>query len=332
MMTGFLASVGLPASVALAVAWATLAWGLSSGVAKRIMDHPTDRSLHQAPVPRVGGLCILLGATGGFLLLPHWSLHLLALATLAVFAVSLADDMRGVSAVLRLAVHLGAAAVVVFRYGQEAGPLWFWMAVIGLAWMTNLFNFMDGSDGLAGGMAVFGLGFLGYAAWMAGRADLAGIAFVLAGAALAFLGFNFPPAKVFLGDAGSAPLGFLSGGLAFVGMREGAWPVWYPLLVFSPFIADATATLVLRLWRGGNILQAHREHYYQRLVQLGWGHRRTALVYYAVMLGAGLSGSWGLGQPFAVQFVLCAVWSVAYLVAMLTVNRMWFSHASRAGR
>ena len=170
-----------------------------------------------------------------------------------------------------------------------------WQAVLALAtmWVTNLYNFMDGSDGLAGGMALFGFGAYALAAWLAGDAVFVVVAASIAAAAAAFLVFNFPPAKVFMGDAGSIPLGFLAAALGILGWRAGHWPLWFPVLVFSPFIIDASVTLARRLLRGERVWRAHRSHYYQRLVQLGWGHRNTALAEYALMAGCGAARALG---------------------------------------
>ena len=144
---------------------------------------------------------------------------------------------------------------------------------------------MDGADGLAGGMALFGFGAYSLAAQLAGHVPLAAAGAVLAAASFAFLLFNFHPARLFMGDAGSVPLGFLAAVLGLAGWRDGLWPLWFPLLVFAPFIGDATLTLAKRAARGEWVWQAHREHYYQKLVRMGFGHRGTALICYAAMLG-----------------------------------------------
>ena len=106
----------------------------------------------------------------------------------------------------------------------------------------------------------------------------------LAGASLGFLFFNFPPSRIFMGDAGSIPLGFLSAAVGLHGFLTGQWSWWFGFLVFSPFWVDATVTLLKRLLRGERIWHAHREHYYQRLILSGWSHRRTIASYYFLML------------------------------------------------
>jgi UDP-GlcNAc:undecaprenyl-phosphate/decaprenyl-phosphate GlcNAc-1-phosphate transferase len=188
-------------------------------------------------------------------------------------------------------------------------------------WMTNLYNFMDGSDGLAGGMAVFGFSMYGIAALMGDNQILAMLDFSIVAAALGFLCYNFPPARVFMGDAGSIPLGFLAAAMGLWGWQQGIWPEWFPVLVFSPFVVDASATLVKRLLRGAKVTEAHREHYYQRAIQMGWGHRNVALIEYIMMLGVGISALWSLQQTFPCQLFL--VWGCIYGVVMLSLDLAW---------
>lgn len=293
------------------------------------LDHPNERSLHAAPVPRTGGLGILAGVTAGSLVggLVAWPVLAGAL-TLA--AISLADDIRGLPVPVRLAGHLTVAGLFVALYWQSfPNALWAAAAVIALGWMTNLYNFMDGSDGLAGGMAVFGFGFYAAAAWMAGDAAMASIGAVAAAAAAGFLAFNFPPARIFMGDVGSVPVGFMAGAIGLAGWATGVWSPWYPLLVFSPFIADATVTLVRRALRRERVWQAHREHYYQRMVQLGFGHRNTALVWYGLMVAVGMSGIWAFRQSMFVQLVMMAAWAVIYAGLMVWIDRRWAARARK---
>jgi UDP-N-acetylmuramyl pentapeptide phosphotransferase/UDP-N-acetylglucosamine-1-phosphate transferase len=187
--------------------------------------------------------------------------------------------------------------------------------------MTNLYNFMDGSNGLAGGMALFGFTFYGIAALIAHNDALAMLNFTIGAAALGFLLFNFHPARVFMGDAGSIPLGFLAAAMGLWGWRQDIWAAWFPLLVFSPFIVDASVTLVKRTLRGVKITEAHREHYYQRLIQMGLGHRNVALVWYALMLAGGVSALWVMHQEF--PWLAFVTWAGIYAVLMLAVDVNW---------
>ena len=124
-----------------------------------------------------------------------------------------------------------------------------------------------------------------------------------------------------MGDAGSIPLGFLAAAMGLWGWQQDLWAVWFPLLVFSPFIVDASVTLAKRTLRGVKITEAHREHYYQRLIQMGWGHRNVALVWYALMLGAGVSALRVMHQEF--PWPVFMIWSVIYAMLMLTVDVNW---------
>ena len=287
-----------------------------------VLDQPNARSLHTVPVPRIGGAGLLLGAMAAWLCfsasLP--STVLLGLALLMV--ISLIDDIWHAPVWSRLLIHAIAAAW--FAISLLLGA-YDWLTVlcviIATIWMSNLYNFMDGSDGLAGGMTVIGFGYYGLIAFLAGDHNFAMINFSIAAAAIAFLLHNFHPARVFMGDAGSVPLGFLAAVFGILGWLSQLWTIWVPLLIFSPFIADATVTLTKRLLQGKKIWQAHREHYYQRLVQSGFGHRNTALAAYALMLIAGISAIWINEQDMAVQQWVMLMWGGIYLAAMMFADR-----------
>jgi UDP-N-acetylmuramyl pentapeptide phosphotransferase/UDP-N-acetylglucosamine-1-phosphate transferase len=318
--------IALPA-LAFLVASGLIAWMLKSPLARTVLDHPNERSLHVAPMPRTGGLAIMIAiAFAGIALLPGSLVWLAPTAALA--ALSFVDDLRGLPVVLRFAVQIAVAGIFASWVLAGLPALWIAAAVIATTWLANLYNFMDGSDGLAGGMAVIGFGYTGLAALAAGDAGLGTTSLSITGAAAAFLVFNFHPARIFMGDVGSVPLGFLAAAIGMLGWRTGAWPVWFPILVFSPFIVDATITLARRLLRGDRVWQAHKEHYYQRLIRLGLGHRRTALIEYLVMLAAGASALWAAQQDLSVQSAVLAVWCVLYALGMIGIDRLWKERAS----
>jgi UDP-N-acetylmuramyl pentapeptide phosphotransferase/UDP-N-acetylglucosamine-1-phosphate transferase len=273
-----LARQGLPTAVAVAVSWAVLT--LLMRYADRLpQDRPNARSLHAGPIPRGAGLATWAGWFVGTIWTAGPKPWLIPLV--AVIAISLWDDRRGVPVAVRLAVQAGAAALWLWLAQPNVHPL---AAVIAVVWMANLYNFMDGSDGLAGAMTIVGFAAYAVAAMNAGAPDGA-LFLALAGATAPFLLQNAPPARVFLGDVGAVPLGFLAGVFGIAGYCSGWWPLWFPLLVFLPFIADASATLFYRLVRRARFWEAHREHFYQRLVRLGWGHPGTLRLYSALMLG-----------------------------------------------
>lgn len=309
--------------LAFAITWLTIYWLLRSGLSNLAMDDPNHRSLHTTAVPRTGGIALMIGVlASSSLVLPPWLWLPLGLSV-ALAAVSFADDLFDLSAGWRLLAHLLAAAVLVTA-NMAHYPVWVGIpAVLTVVWMTNLYNFMDGSDGLAGGMALFGFGAYGLAAWLGNDAAFALASWTIAAAAAGFLAFNFHPARIFMGDAGSVPLGFLAAAFGLIGWQRGLWPWWFAPLAFSPFVVDASVTLFKRILRREKIWQAHREHYYQRLVRMKFGHRTTALLEYALMTAAGGSALWGIGRGATEQAALLAFWGVAYLVAMRLVDIEW---------
>jgi UDP-N-acetylmuramyl pentapeptide phosphotransferase/UDP-N-acetylglucosamine-1-phosphate transferase len=250
---------------------------------------------------------------------------------LVLGAVSFWDDRGGLPVTVRFGMQLIAASVVVIwadvtipsiaipavgdvQLGWVAVPV----AVVFLLWMTNLYNFMDGMDGFAGGMTVLGFGCMAYFSWQSHHSFILILSLVISTGAAGFLVYNLPPARIFMGDVGSIPLGFLSGSLILLGVHDGLFDIWVPLLVFSPFVLDATATLVRRVLRRERVWEAHRSHYYQRLVLHGWGHRKTLLSEYGLMLlcmGAALvyrsaSDPWRLAVlvTWAAVFVAIGLW------------------------
>lgn len=313
----YFALLALPVSV-LAV------WLFSRGRAAHLaLDRPNLRSLHTMPIPRTGGLGMIVGvAIGWFAAGVNLPMPLLIGAGLLA-ALSFADDRHNLPSGLRFVAHAAAAIWLVMAL-ETHWNAWTWLILILLiVWMTNLYNFMDGSDGLAGGMALFGFGSYALAAVLQGQADLALASTVIALAALGFLLFNFPPAKVFMGDAGSIPLGFLAAGFGLLGAVRGSWPGWFPLLVFAPFVLDASVTLARRGLRGEKIWHAHKEHYYQRLIRMGWSHRKTALAEYAVMGGSGSIALITLFTPESIGLLIAALWSVVLIALMWLADNRW---------
>lgn len=319
----------LAAAAAFLVALACLQ-GLLRALPRFALDTPNERSLHRAPVPRTGGIAVLLGAASAFAIGggAHW---LPAVLALALAMVSFVDDLAGVSSGLRLASHLCAAAIgVAILSGTDPLPM-FVVLVLAVAWITNLYNFMDGADGLAGGMTVVGFGTYAIAAHGAGVPALALVCVSLSAAAVAFLMHNWHPARIFLGDVGSVPLGFLAALLGLAGWHEGAWPLWFPLLVFSPFIVDATFTLARRLARREQVWRAHRDHYYQRMVRMGFGHRRGALIEYGLMIASASAALFARDLSAQGQAIVLVCAGLAYLGLAALLDRAWARHAHDAG-
>ena len=288
----------------------------------KVLDQPNSRSLHTRPVPRTGGLGLMLGILISWAFLPVRPPLLIWVAVVLLVTISFADDVRGLPVWPRLAIY---AALGAWFSAMTLAAAHGWIVAIAAAlavtWMLNLYNFMDGSDGLAGGMALIGFSCYGTAAWVSGNEPFAIANFCIAAAATAFLLFNFHPARIFMGDAGSIPLGFLAAALGITGWMNGCWPVWFPLLVFSPFIVDASVTLTKRGLRGEKVWRAHREHYYQRLVRSGLGHRNTALIGYILMGATAISALWATRQHTSVQFATVAAWTGIYLIMLRLCDR-----------
>jgi UDP-N-acetylmuramyl pentapeptide phosphotransferase/UDP-N-acetylglucosamine-1-phosphate transferase len=311
-----------------------------------LLDHPNERSSHQRITPRGGGLGVLAAIGLGLglwpALAPRWRPEmasaasvngdtlLVAGAACLVAGVSLRDDLRSLPARLRLVSHLLAAVAAVTALGGFAavevpylgpvrlGPFGTALAVVWIVGLTNVYNFLDGIDGLAGVQ-----GALAGLAWCALGAtlDLPLVAWtgaVVAGACAGFLRQNWPPARIFLGDVGSATLGFLFATLPLLAAHElahrradtagaGLLP-GFALLAVWPFIGDASLTLVRRAARGEPVWRAHRTHLYQRLTTVGWSHASVSGLYAAWAAGCGavalgwVAQSWGaaaaaLGVP-----------------------------------
>jgi UDP-N-acetylmuramyl pentapeptide phosphotransferase/UDP-N-acetylglucosamine-1-phosphate transferase len=307
-------------AIAVAAALSALALAvLVHGRAHLPLDHPIARSLHRRPVLRVGGIAIWAGFVPVALVL-HAQFESGAVwlaAFVAVAAVSIADDWRGVRPGLRLLVQALAALAIslaVFRRYSSgefsaADGITVALAAFAIVWSANLFNFMDGSDGLAALMAACGFGAYGAAALNAGMP--ADVYLALAAATLPFLVVNLPPARVFMGDGGSVPLGFLAAAFGIAGIARETWPAWFPLLVFLPFIADTLVTMIRRIAARENLFRAHKTHYYQRLHQMGAGHAGTLLLYGVLVAGTSASAYFALATNPAAGWQVLGAWTVA---------------------
>ena len=255
-----------------------------------LLDHPNERSSHSSPIPRGAGLVvtpILAAAVGGIGFYgPKAPASAIAAAGLALALgfVSWRDDRRGLPVVLRLVAHAAAIAAALYVM-RDAGPFlggalppWLDLAAAGFLWLwfVNLFNFMDGIDGIAAtetALVGFGAAAVAALAGAAGGLSLIGVSF--AAAATGFLWWNWPPAKIFLGDVGSIPLGFLLGWLLLLLAAEGQWAAALILPLY--YLADATLTLLRRILRRERFWQAHRQHFYQRAARGGMGHAGVTL-------------------------------------------------------
>jgi UDP-N-acetylmuramyl pentapeptide phosphotransferase/UDP-N-acetylglucosamine-1-phosphate transferase len=288
-----------------------LAWLLVGGIRrwarrKNILDIPNERSSHSRPTPRGGGLAIVvLGIACWVGSVPWWQdfqpkIYFGYLgAAIVVAAISWLDDVRGLSSLTRFAAHSLAAGIILLTcgWGQSASLPWFgdfslgvWGIPLTFLWivgLTNAYNFMDGIDGIAAGQAlVAGIGWM-FLGFLLEEPAIIMLGTAIAAANLGFLFHNWPPAKIFMGDVGSAYLGFTFAFLAvWCGRLEPRLALWSALFIW-PFAFDSIFTFFRRLGKGENVFAAHRSHLYQRLVQSGMTHGQVSALY-IVLAAAGL--------------------------------------------
>lgn len=316
-----------------------------------ILDRPNERSSHSSPIPRGGGLAVVAALLAGWPLLLLWQGSVDAAppgadgiwpagvwpdgfwavygAAAVLALVSFADDILTLGAAPRLAAQLLAVALALLSLDglgpvfQGLLPLWLDRLLAGLAWLwfINLYNFMDGIDGITG-VETVGLGVgLALVFLLAGAVPTAGLALLTAAAAAGFLVWNWQPARIFLGDVGAVPLGFLLGWLLLLAAARGQWLA--ALVLPAYYWSDATITLVRRLLRGERVWRAHREHFYQRATQRGRSHAEVARR--VAMTNAGLVAVclFGLFGPAWIAIAAAAV-----LVGLLL---LWMVRGRRPG-
>jgi Fuc2NAc and GlcNAc transferase len=259
---------------------------------QQLLDLPGDRRSHEHPTPRGGGLAVVAALVAAWLLWPgglvHWWLPMAAVLGMAL--VGWIEDRHGLQARWRFLAQAAVATALVVGLGElssirvagtvfEGGAVLSVIGVIAAVWLINLYNFMDGSDGLAAGQGVW-VGAIFFVLFAeASQPHLAALAIAGAGAWGGFLVWNRPPASLFMGDVGSLALGAFVAALALLGEATGAVSVWLSFMVSSTFIVDATLTLLRRVVRGERWYTPHRQHAYQRLLVMGWSHGRVLALY-----------------------------------------------------
>jgi len=308
-----------------------LAWLLTGAVrryalARALLDIPNARSSHDSPTPRGGGVAIVVTVLCLLPILvisgsaPISDIHMLVGPSLIVALIGWLDDHGHVPARWRLGVHFAAAAWVLILLGTSPLPdglmphrfavaIAYVVSALYLVWVLNLTNFMDGIDGLAGvhTICVACGGALLY--FMHGESDAAVLPLLLACATAGFLAWNFPPARIFLGDAGSGFLGILIGAMSLQAAQVSADLFWSWLILQGVFIVDATVTLLRRLLRGERVYEAHRTHAYQHAARRYGGHLPVTLGVAAIILvwllplalwvgTGGLSGPLGVAAAY----------------------------------
>jgi UDP-N-acetylmuramyl pentapeptide phosphotransferase/UDP-N-acetylglucosamine-1-phosphate transferase len=308
--------------------------------ARGFVDIPNERSSHDRPKPRFGGVAIV----GAFFATFAWgcvvfpqlrSFAPMAVGSAILFAAGLLDDWRGLGVGARLAVQFIAAGAalaagnvldhVTLPVVGEIGLGWFAypLSLLFIVASINFYNFVDGIDGLAAGGAFIAASTWALIASMLGQPAIALVCVIAAGAALGFLQFNFPPSKLFMGDSGSTFFGYCFAYLAIAGSTATpAIPIFVPMLLLSSLYLDAGLTILRRLTRGERVFQPHRTHYYQRLLQLGFNHKQVTLVEYLIMVLLGASAAMYVKAGNLFAPFMSAVWIVLFTLGILKIRAL----------
>ncbi len=272
---------------------------------RRILDIPNERSSHTWPTPRGGGLAVVAVVMGGIwiyaCLYPpsSWgALTIFTLGAVLIAVISGLDDLHPLPVWVRFMAHGLSAllAILAFGYWHTIGwpgsvglSLGLFGALLAFLWivgLTNAYNFMDGIDGIAGGQAVVaGLGWA-ILGWIGGQPLVGVMGGLIAVASFGFLGHNWPPARIFMGDVGSAFLGYAFASITVLAAQSNPVFMLAGIALVWPFVFDAVFTFCRRLCRGEKVWEAHRSHLYQRLVISGLSHARVSAIYIGLaMLG-----------------------------------------------
>ncbi|MFP4354131.1 MAG: MraY family glycosyltransferase [Phycisphaerae bacterium] len=311
------------------------------GLRFRIMDQPGSRSSHSVPVPRVGGLSIILAALIAALVFFEPSDAFLVATGIGLFiaAISFFDDLISLNSSVRLLVHLAVAGTTIWRINLPVTEIQLPWLTVHLPWaggivfatlfvvaFINFFNFMDGINGIAAAQGIWGGLGLAILLLIGGAGNSVITAAVLAGACLGYLPHNFPKARMFMGDVGSTTLGFGLAMLVLVATTRAHLPLPAAMLPLGVFLYDATFTLIKRICRGENFLKAHREHHYQLLIRSGWSHTRTtglqmALMTFCVGLAILYIHTNDLGQLLCLAAFFCLMPTYSILVHRLFARK-----------
>jgi len=282
---------------------------------------PGERQSHRSATPTGGGLGLVFSIVLVSLCLElmvslpfFWWKNMLP-GVMLLTIVGWRDDKIPVSPLLRLLIQLAVSFWLIgfdwwdFPWREQV----FWAcAIVAVIWLMNLYNFMDGSNGMAGFQGVFAGMTMALLFQLGGESSMALVALVTAAACAGFLPLNFPVARVFMGDASSVPLGFIFAAFAVYGIQTGSLGLMLSILVMSVFIVDATLTLLARAFRGERWYTAHARHVYQRLIAQGWSHRKVLVVYQAINVLLVLPAI-----ALAKIYPQCAVGTVALVLLLL---------------
>lgn len=296
-----------------------------------LIDHPGERHSHSVSTPRGGGIGLMLALVLATLLFSTmldgiWT-HALLPGMLVLSLLGWWDDHSSLSARFRFLVQLVVSITLLWFVvvdGWNGHLVTLVVAGLFLLWMTNLYNFMDGSNGMVGAQGVFAGTILWWLYSSSGQAGMALVSAMVAAACLGFLPWNIGRAKVFMGDTGSIALGFSFGFLLIYGVAIGSFDLPVAMLVMLLFLTDASLTLFMRVIRGERWYNAHRQHLYQQLIASGWTHGSVLILYQAINLMLVVPGI-----VVAVNFPALA-W-VLTLVLVLTFGTGWYLMTRRIG-
>ncbi|HET7664142.1 MAG TPA: glycosyl transferase family 4 [Rhodanobacteraceae bacterium] len=304
--------------LSVALTWAAIAYAHQRGM----LDEPGYRRSHSIPTPRGGGVGLVVGTLLVVMVaLPYWpGGHVLPVAVamgvagLLVAVAGWVDDHRDIPVLSRLLVQLLAAGLFSATVIHAHHLAWMWLlpCVLLAAWSINLHNFMDGIDGILGLQILFVGAGLGVLALEVAQVALAITAFGLAAAAAGFLLFNWPPARIFMGDVGSGFAGFAIFALVLLLAVRVLPALWPALILCSAFVTDAGLTLAWRIWRGKRWYTAHREHLYQWLVRCDCTHAMASGLYMLWnLLVAAPVAVWAASRPVLAPWLCLMMYVVA---------------------
>jgi len=327
------ASLGFIAAVALAAFLSFLLTGIATWYAGRrgLLDHPGERQSHTIATPRGGGVGLVAALLITSLLFsgghqPGFWLYCIVPAVVILAMMGWWDDHASLGAGFRFFIQLTVSCYLLWcatdaGWVQGVVPMIIWGLFI--IWMTNLYNFMDGSNGMAALQGIFAASVLAILFYLPGDNLFALFAALLAACCAGFLPWNLGRARVFMGDVGSLALGFLFAAFLLYGVGTGAFDYPVALMVMMLFLTDATLPLLLRVIRGERWYNAHRQHLYQRLIAHGWTHGRVAMLYQAINLMLVLPGilmavifpaqAWAIALALTLVFVLGWYFSISRL-------------------
>ncbi len=290
---------------------------------KIFYDIPNKRSSHSKPILKVGGLIIFLNFYFlSILLISYSPINQVLLLSTLIFLISLLDDFFDISIYLRLFVHFITCGLLIFLLDFD----FFLVSIfflISLIWITNLYNFMDGINGLSAFMLIFGFLPLGYISYTHGDFELSGNIFLLVFLIIPFLYFNFIKNKIFLGDAGAVTIGFIAGGVGLYGWKFGYWPIWFPTILFSIFGADATLTLILRVVYKKNPLMPHKTYFFHKLIDLGFEKNVISIFYAIAMIFSSTLSLILLHSSLNTIYLSLSIYYLLLLFILLFIHFKW---------